>query len=43
MDNAILELSLFLEMGELLKITLSRRMQPEARKQQDILNHDQLK
>lgn len=39
----ILILSLFLEMGEPFKMTLSRRTQPEASKQQDILQHEQLK
>jgi len=43
MDSTILILSLFLEKGEPFKMALSRRAQPEASKQQDILRYEQLK
>lgn len=42
MDNTILTLILFLEMGEAFKMTLSRRTQPEVSKQCDILQGEQL-
>lgn len=43
MDNTILTLILFLEMGEVFKMTLSRRTQPEVSKQHYILQGEQLK
>lgn len=42
-DSTILILSLFLEMGEPFKMTFPKRIQPEAGKQHDILQEEELK